>query len=294
MTNDRKPFEFKKGVFMGIGDITAIVVTSSIIAIFILMLCPIPVLLLDILITFNIIFELVNLITVCRTKNKVSSLYPKTLILSTFSIFLINIAIVRFILTKGAYFDGFLICFISDLITSQGIEGLVTGFFILITLTVVHWLIIKRVERIEEMVARFDLDSFPVKEMAINAEYDIGAISWEESLSREETLLRGNDYHSLLQCVCKLISSNEIVRIVLFIVTILGGILISANIHNEITTDTIVIIIPRSTCIEAIKIYAPLAISSGFLFMFPVFIQSITIGIILKRTILLSKEANNT
>jgi flagellar biosynthesis component FlhA len=290
MTNDRKPFEFKKGVFMGIGDITAIEVTISIMAIFILKTSHIPILLLDILIILNIIFAFAILIIAFCTKKGAGSLYKMAFILSTIFIFSINIASIRLIIAKGTGFDGALICFISDLMIGHGKEGLFAGFMVFIALTGVQWLIIIVVKLFAKKTAKSGLDPFSVMERAINALPDSGAISALEPLSQKKVLLRELYFYPLLEGACKLISGNEIFRIVIFTATIIGGILIGANIHSEITTDTIGIIIPRSTFIEAIKIYTPLAISNGILFMFPIFLHSLTVAVTLSHTVI-GKEA---
>jgi flagellar biosynthesis protein FlhA len=294
MINDRKNFEFKNVAFTGTGDITAIVVTSSIIAIFFLMICPIPVLLLDILITFNIIFAFAILIIALCTKKGAGSLYKIAFILSTVFIFSINIASIRLILTNGTGFDGVAIRFISNFMTSQGNDGLAVGFLIFIALTWIQWQIIIILKRGAIEAAQSALNSFPEKERTIIAERTFGLISSDESSSQKEVLLRETYFYSLLEGACGLISGNEILRIVIFIATILGGILISTNTNSEITNDTIIIIISYCTFIEAIKIYAPLAISSGILFMFPVFLHTVAIAITLSRTVIGNEAKEKT
>ena len=255
-----------------------------------LMLYPIPVLLLDILITLNIIFAVVVLIIALRTKKGAGFVYKMAFILSTVFVFSINIASIRLILAKGTSFDGVLICFISNFISSQGKEGLISVFIVFIVLTWVQWLIIYMVKWASEKVSGYGLETFKDKERAINEEHDSGAIPTVESLFQINAYLRETYFYPLLEGACKLISGNEIIRIVIFIATILGGILINTNIHSEITTDTIGIIISQSTIIVAIKIYAPLAISNGILFFIPIFLHSITVAVTLSRTVI-GKEA---
>jgi flagellar biosynthesis protein FlhA len=237
----------------------------------------------------NIIFTLALLIIVCRTKKTVNLFhYPALLLLSTIFCLLINIASLRLILTKGADFDGVLIRFFSDVVTSQGIASLVMVFLILFVLTAS---IVITVQNYTGNARRLYKDTLLEKFIKIDTEHDSGTICDEESISQKNALISESNFYNSLDGASRFLSYDEIVRIIIFIGIILGGLIISVNIHAEITIDNISIIIPREETVDAAKVYIPLALGSGILFMFPALIQSATIGIILKRPFI-EKEAD--
>jgi flagellar biosynthesis protein FlhA len=75
--------------------------------------------------------------------------------------------------------------------------------------------------RVAEVVARFSLDALPGKQMAIEAEYNSGAISEEELIVKKTKLQDDIDFLSNMDGVIKLISLISKVVFFLLIGTIL-------------------------------------------------------------------------
>jgi len=82
---------------------------------------PIPTLVLDILITVNLLFAVAIFIAVlCARKRLNLSLLPILFLISSLFNVVVAIGTARLILTKGAEFDGRLIRFVSSLLTGSG------------------------------------------------------------------------------------------------------------------------------------------------------------------------------
>ena len=234
--------------------------------ILILLILPITALILDILILLNLLSVLVILTAVLRTKKTyyIASL-PTLLLLSTLFNLAVNISATRLILTKGAAFDGWLITAIASLMpASNEITYLVMSCFLFVAINTVQLAVVnKKVARVVEVAAQFVLDALPDKQMAIDAEYSAGTIDQNEAASRKAVLLKHSDYYCAMNGATKIISSNVIVILIIFVLTITGGIAIGILLKGESING-------------ALKTYIPLGTGSGLLFMLHAVLLSIT------------------
>ena len=94
----------------------------------------------------------------------------------------INVSSTRLILSQGTRFDGRMVkAFATFVVGSGGLEGLLIGFVIFIILIAVQAMVMtKGATRVAEVAARFTLDAMPMKQAAVEAEYNAGAITEEE------------------------------------------------------------------------------------------------------------------
>lgn len=243
----------------------------SIPVILILLILPIPALILDILISLNLLSVLAILTAVFRTKKTdyIASL-PTLLLLSTVFSAVVNISAARLILTKGAAFDGWLITAIASLVPgSTKTTGLIAGCVLFIALIAVLLIVItNRAARIVKAATRFSLDALPAKQMTIDCEYNAGTIDQNEAASRKAILLKHSDYYGAMNGTTKIISGNAKAILIIFVLTIAGGIAIGTLLWDESIN-------------EAANIFIPLAIGSGLLFMLHAVLVSITAGRVL-------------
>jgi flagellar biosynthesis protein FlhA len=163
--------------------------------------------------------------------------------------------------------------FSSFVVGSGGTEGLVVGFIIFIVIIAVQAVVItKGATRIAEVAARFALDAMPGKQMAIEAEYNSGAITEEESIARKNDLQREVDFYGAMDGSSKFVSGNVKVGILITAVNILGGIIIGSAFHGE----------PLSA---AVGTYVSFSIGDGLLSQFPALLVSTATGIIVTRSV---------
>ena len=298
-------------IFFPIRDIFPIM---GVLAVLIFLLIPIPTPVLDFMIIVNLFFAVMVLSTAVRVEKAVDfSLLPTLLLLFTIFGLSQNIAAVRLILTKGADFNGLLIRFVSFIFAgSGGTIHLIIGSAIFIVITAIHILVIaKRAVRIEKFADRFLIDTMQVKLMAIETGYDSGAISEEEAALRKKAVQNERYFFDALNGGYKFISGSEKCRLFIAVIIILGGILIHSfagfffldNFPNGKCDIPGVFIgtvffkdgIPDSSAlgillnselfIDAVRIYIPLAIGSGILFMIPSFLLSLAVGIIVTKEV---------
>jgi flagellar biosynthesis protein FlhA len=259
------PNSKKRMVFILTGLLCAGLLMTS----FILFL---PIYLLDILIALNLIFALLLLLIVLDTRKVVRlSQFPRSLLILTVYSLILNICASVLILYNGAAFDEMLIRFVSGSIFGSDITGLVVGIIISLAIVYVHvFVITKGTVRLSEVAARFSIDSLPGKQMTIDNEYAIGAITEEEGKAKKEELWQESDFYGQLDGTNKFISGIQKINVVITFITILVGIIIGTVSHNL-------------TLLDAVKIYFPLVISSGIIYMLPALLFSTAVGIVVTR-----------
>ncbi|OHE65162.1 MAG: flagellar biosynthesis protein FlhA [Treponema sp. GWA1_62_8] len=256
-------------------DRSDIFVAVGVISIVCMLIIPVPTVLLDALMAINLILALLILLIVLYTKKATDfNVFPTVLLVSTVFGLAINVSSTRLILAKGVDFDGRMIrAFASFVVGSSGTEGLVIGFVIFIVIIAVQAIVItKGATRVAEVAARFALDALPGKQMAIEAEYNSGAISEEEAFKRKGDLQREVDFYGAMDGSSKFVSGNVKVGIFITVINLLGGFIIGMAIHGE----------PAGL---ALSTYTSLTIGDGLLSQFPALLVSTATGIIVTRSV---------
>ncbi|MDR0586506.1 MAG: flagellar biosynthesis protein FlhA, partial [Treponema sp.] len=256
-----------------LGSRSDITIAGAVVAVVIMLVVPLPTVLLDALMAMNLILALLILLIVLYTKKATDfSSFPTVLLVSTVFGLALNVSSTRLILTKGAAFDGRMIgAFSSFVVGSGGSEGLVVGFVIFIVIIAVQAVVItKGSTRISEVAARFTLDALPGKQMAIEAEFNAGAITEEESITRKAELQKEVNFYGAMDGSSKFISGNVKVGILITAVNILGGIIIGTAIHGEAVNN-------------AVGTYITFSIGDGLISQLPALLVSTATGIIVTR-----------
>jgi flagellar biosynthesis protein FlhA len=257
------PFGFLKESFPAV----AVIVTV------IMLILPLPTVLLDALMAFNLMFALLILLIVLYTKKPTEfSLFPTVLLVTTVFGLALNISSTRLILSMGARFDGQMIrAFSSFVVGTSGNEGIVIGFIIFIVIIAVQAVVItKGATRVSEVAARFTLDSMQVKMMAVETEYSSGSITEEEAKNQKAQIQKESDFYGSMDGASKFISGNVKVGIFITVVNVLGGIIIGVAMHGE----------PMGL---AVNNYISLSIGDGLLSQFPALLISTAMGIVVTR-----------
>ena len=131
------------------------------------LIVPIPTLLLDILILFNIGIALVILFNALFSKEALNmSIFPTLLLMTTLFRMSLNVSSTRNILLHG--YAGNVVETFGQFV---GGGNLVVGMVIFFILIIIQFIVInKGSERVSEVTARFTLDAMPGKQMAIDAD----------------------------------------------------------------------------------------------------------------------------
>jgi len=247
---------------------------AAVIIIVIMIIVPLPAILLEVFLAFNLVFALlILLIVISSQKTTETTLFPTLLLVSTVFGLALNVSTTRAILSKGAALDVTMIHAFSSFVVggAQGNQGVVIGLILFIVIIAVQAVVItKGATRVSEVAARFTLDSMPTKMMGVEAEYSSGAITEEESKRRKAEIQRESDFYGSMDGASKFISGNVKVGILITVINILGGIIIGAAIHGE----------PIGT---AVNNYIRFAIGDGLLSQIPAFFISTAMGIVVTR-----------
>lgn len=250
-------------------------VAVGVIIVVMMLIIPLPTVLLDVLMTANLVFSLLTILIVLYTKQALDfSVFPTLLLVMTVFGLALNVSSTRLILSLGQEFDGRIVqAFGAFVVGTAGQEGLVIGLIIFIIIVAVQFIVItKGATRVAEVAARFTLDSLPGKQMAIEAEYNSGSITEEEMSRRKMELEREVDFYGAMDGASKFVSGNVKVGILITIVNIVGGLVVGTTIHGE-------------SLQSAVNTYVSLTVGDGLVSQFPALFISTATGLIVTRAV---------
>lgn len=234
---------------------------------------PMPVILLDILLAFNIALALVILFNALFSKEVLNmSSFPTILLMTTVFRVALNLSSTRLILGKG-YAGNVVETFGQFVGGGDAIIGIIV-FFILI---LIQFMVInKGSERISEVTARFTLDAMPGKQMAIDADLNTGAITDEEAKERRAKIQEESSFFGAMDGATKYVKGDAMAGLIITVINFAGGIIMG---------------IMRSgmTAGEAFDRYTIMTIGDGLVSQIPSLLISLSSGILVTKV---SKETD--
>lgn len=246
---------------------TDIIFAVGIIGIIGIMIVPLPPLLLDVLLSFNLSCAfIVFLLTVYIDKPLDFSVFPSLLLLATLFRLSLNICSTRLILLQG-YAGKVIQSFGYFVVGGNYIVGMIV-FFILVIINFI--VITKGATRISEVAARFTLDAMPGRQMSIDADLNAGIITADEARERRKQIERQADFYGAMDGASKFVRGDAIVAIIILFINIIGGLSIG-------------ILQKHMSVAEALQTYALLTVGDGMVSQVPALIVSTAAGIILTR-----------
>ena len=248
-----------------LSDRSEVLVAIGVICVVMMLIIPLPAVILDILMIFNLVLSLMIILIVLYTKRALDfSIFPTLLLVTTVFSLALNVSSTRLILSKGAEFDGKMVrAFGTFVVGSGGAEGLVIGIIIFIIIVAVQFVVItKGATRVAEVAARFTLDSLPGKQMAIEAEYNSGSYYRGDGNQRRKMIFRRRPiFTEPWTELPKFVSGNVKIGILITVVNMVAGFIVGVTIHGE-TFDL------------AINNYISLTIGDGLITQFPALLVS--------------------
>jgi flagellar biosynthesis protein FlhA len=254
---------------------TDILVAVGVVTVVMMLIIPLPTVILDLFMTFNIVLSLLVILIVLYVRRALEfSVFPTLLLAATVFGLALNVSSTRLILSQGAQFNGRIVrAFATFVVGTSGAEGMVIGFIIFVIIIAVQFIVItKGSTRVAEVAARFTLDALPGKQMSIDQEYSSGLITEEEATQRKNDLQREVDFYGAMDGASKFVSGNVKVGILITVINIIGGIVVGMSIHGE----------PVNL---ALNNYITLAVGDGLVTQFPALLISTSTGIIVTRAI---------
>ncbi|WP_251554684.1 flagellar biosynthesis protein FlhA [Neobacillus muris] len=249
---------------MKIKDISVLLLVILIVA---MMIIPMPTLLLDFLLIFNISLSLLILLVAMNAKEPLEfSIFPTALLLTTLFRLALNVSTTRSILSKA---DG---GHVIETFGSFVIGGNpVIGFVVFLILVVIQFIVItKGSERVAEVAARFTLDAMPGKQMSIDADMNAGLISEQEARIRRRKIEQESDFYGAMDGASKFVKGDAIAGIVILIINVIGGFIIGMVIHGM-------------GFAEAASTFTLLSVGDGLVSQVPALLISTATGITVTR-----------
>ena len=254
-------------------DLSDSIMAVAAIVVILMIIVPLPTVLLDLLMACNLLASLLILLLVIYTPRAIDfSSFPTILLIVTVFGLGLNVSSTRLILSKGTQFDGKMVrAFSTFVVGSGGMEGTLIGFVIFIIIIAVQAMVItKGATRIAEVAARFTLDAMPMKQAAIESEYNQGALTEEEARQKKLELQVESDFYASMDGASKFVSGNVKVGIFITVINLVVGLIFGMVLREENFQD-------------AIGVYASLTIGDGLLSQLPALLVSFATGLIVAR-----------
>jgi flagellar biosynthesis protein FlhA len=244
----------------------------AVVAILVFMIIPLPPILLDLLISFNITFALIILLASMYTLRPLElSAFPSILLLITLFRLSLNVASTRIILihgNEGSMAAGKVIQAFGNFVVGG---NFLVGIIVFVILVVINFMVItKGAGRIAEVAARFTLDAMPGKQMSIDADLNAGLINEEEARARREEIAQEAEYYGAMDGANKFVRGDAIAGIIITLANIIGGLAIGVF-QNRMSFG------------NAAETYTLLTIGDGLVTQIPALIVSTAAGIIVSR-----------
>ena len=254
-----------------------LIVPLAFVLLLVVILIPLPPLVMDLLISFNISLGVIILLTtIYMAKPLDFSVFPSLLLATTMLRLVINIASTRLILSADAATPeaaagvaGKVISAFGDFVAG---DSLFVGIVIFLILVIVQFVVItKGAGRISEVAARFTLDAMPGKQMAIDSDLNAGNINEAEARQRRQEISQEADFFGAMDGASKFVRGDAIAGIIITVVNIFGGLAVG--------------IIERGWPVgQTAQVFTKLTIGDGLTSQLPSFIISIAAALIVTRS----------
>jgi flagellar biosynthesis protein FlhA len=244
----------------------------AVVGILVFMVIPLPTIVLDLLLSFNITVALVILLaSMYITQPLELSAFPSILLLVTLFRLSLNVASTRLILlygNEGTTAAGKVIMAFGNFVVGG---NYLVGIIVFLILIAINFMVItKGAGRIAEVAARFTLDAMPGKQMSIDADLNAGLIEEQEARARRDLISREAEYYGSMDGANKFVRGDAVAGIIITLINIIGGLAIGVF-QNQMSFA------------QAAENYTLLTIGDGLVTQVPALIISTAAGIIVSR-----------
>ena len=200
-----------------------LVIAAVLLLTVVLMILPMPTLLVDALIGFNLGVAILLMMTAVYLDHPLRlSTLPGLILISTIFRLAMSITTTRLILAEGN--AGQMVETFGTFVIGGNV---IVGLVVFLIITIVHFIVIaKGSERVAEVAARFTLDAMPGKQMSIDAELRNGDIDNQTAARKRDELQRESQFYGAMDGTMKFVKGDAIAGLVIIVVNLLGGITI--------------------------------------------------------------------
>ena len=246
---------------------TDILVAFGVLGIVLMIIIPLPPVILDILLAFNITLSaLIIMITMFTTNVLQLSVFPTLLLVTTLFRLGLNISSTRLILSEGN--AGSIIEAFGEFVIGG---NYVVGIIIFLIIIIIQFIVITNgAGRVSEVSARFTLDAMPGKQMSIDADLNAGLIDETTARKRREDLQSEADFYGSMDGASKFVKGDAIAGIIITIINIVAGIIIG--------------VMSGMSLAQAGELYTRLTIGDGLVSQVRALLISTASGILVTRS----------
>ncbi len=249
-----------------------IVLAVGMMAILLVLILPLPPLLLDFSLAISITFSVLILMTALFIQAPLEfSSFPTVLLISTILRLALNLASARLILAhghEGTAAAGHVIQAFGNFVMAG---NFVIGIIVFTILVIVNFVVItKGSGRIAEVAARFQLDSMPGKQMAIDADLSAGLIDEKEARRRRKNLEDESGFFGAMDGASKFVRGDAIAGLLVVMINIIGGMVIG-------------IVQQGLSFADAAHTYTLLTVGDGLVTQIPSLIVSTAAGLLVSK-----------
>ena len=242
------------------------------VVILLVLLVPLPSLLLDVLISLNLMMSVVVLLVAVYILQPVKfTSFPSLLLLTTLYRLALNVATARLILSHGemgASAAGEVIKAFGEFVIGG---NYVVGVVIFLILLAIQFLVVNHgAVRSSEVTARFTLDAMPGKQMAVDADLSAGIIDEHEAKRRRAEIGQAAEFHGAMDGAIRFTQRDAVASILITVINIVAGFAVGVLQHNMAFTD-------------ALKTYTILTVGDGVAAAVPSLFVSVAAALITTR-----------
>ncbi len=251
------------------GNQSELYLAAGVVMILGIMVIPMPPMIMDTFLFFNIAFSLVILLVSIYTERPLDfSIFPSVLLMTTLYRLSLNVASTRLILLhggEGTEAAGNIIQAFGTFVVGG---NYVVGMVVFLILVLINFVVItKGAGRIAEVGARFTLDALPGKQMSIDADLNAGLIDEAQARKRRKEVEMEADFYGAMDGASKFVRGDAIAGIIITVINILGGLVIGV-LQQHISVR------------EAAQAYTLLTVGDGLVSQIPALIVSTAAGLV--------------
>ncbi|MFB9268469.1 flagellar biosynthesis protein FlhA [Bradyrhizobium erythrophlei] len=258
-----------------IGDILKrgdIALALGVLTILVVLILPLPSIVLDLFLAVSITVSVLILMTSLFIQAPLEfSSFPTILLISTMLRLSLNMASTRLILSRGhegTAAAGHVIEAFGNFVMGG---NFVIGIIVFAILVIVNFVVItKGSGRIAEVAARFQLDSMPGKQMAIDADLSAGLIDEKTAKERRKALEDESGFFGAMDGASKFVRGDAIAGLLIVFINIIGGIIIGVA-QQGLSFS------------EAARTYTVLTVGDGLVTQVPALIVSTAAGLLVSK-----------
>jgi flagellar biosynthesis protein FlhA len=258
-----------------IGDILKrgdLALAFGVLTILVVLILPLPSIVLDLFLAISITVSILILMTSLFIQAPLEfSSFPTILLISTMLRLSLNMASTRLILSKGhegTAAAGHVIEAFGNFVMSG---NFVIGIIVFAILVIVNFVVItKGSGRIAEVAARFQLDSMPGKQMAIDADLSAGLIDEKTAKARRKELEDESGFFGAMDGASKFVRGDAIAGLLIVFINVIGGIIIGVAQQGLSFGD-------------AARTYTVLTVGDGLVTQVPALIVSTAAGLLVSK-----------